>query len=143
MVVRVGDIDISVGVYGYPGGGVERGGGGWAAVAAVAFRRFRTGDYSDDAGLGDLADDVVLGVGEVEVAVGVEGDGAGVCQGGGCCLAVVAAVAESSGSRVYCDGAAWYDGQNTLGDQRGLYGKEQSGEGYPPLPPKSAQRPVK
>src|SRR5262249_11922936 len=82
--------------------GKQLGGGRGAAVAGESGRAI-AGERSDDAGrLDDLADAIVGGVGDVDVAAGVHGHSVGVGQpGGGCGAAVaggaVAAVASDGG----------------------------------------------
>ena len=70
----VGDVEVVGGVEGEALRGVELGGGGGAVVAGEALGA-GAGDGGDVAEGVDLADDVVAGLGDVEIALGVEDDG--------------------------------------------------------------------
>ncbi len=82
VVVGVGEVEIVGGVESEALGRVECGGGGGAGVAGEALRA-GAGDGGDVAGGVDFADDVASGLGEVEVAGGVEDDGGGENERGG------------------------------------------------------------
>ena len=70
----VGDVEVVGCIEGQALGRVELGGGGGAVVAGEALRA-GAGDGGDLAEGVDLADDVVAGFGDVEVALGVVDDG--------------------------------------------------------------------
>ena len=71
VVAGVGDEQVAAGVHRNADGIVQLGGGGRPAVAAIA-RSSVAGDGGDDARGGvDLADAVVVGVGDEQVAAGV------------------------------------------------------------------------
>ena len=73
----VGDEQVARGVHGDAVGVVQLGGGGGSVVAAVTVGPV-AGDGDDVAGrLDDLADHVVVRVGDEQVARGVDGDAAG------------------------------------------------------------------
>src|SRR5262249_14270187 len=90
VVVPVGDEYLVLGVDGQGGGIVQLGGGGGAAVAAEAGSA-GAGDGDDDAVGLDLADTLVVLVGEEDVAVAVEGHAPRLAQHRGGGRAVVAA----------------------------------------------------
>src|SRR5208282_4767428 len=93
MVKGVGDVEVAAGVHRHAIGVVEFGGGGGAVVAAVARGAVaRDGGDHPCAGV-HLADAVVLGVGDEDVAAGVHRHAIGVVEFGGGGGAVVAAVA--------------------------------------------------
>ena len=74
VVVGVGDVEVVCGVEGQALRGVELGGGGGAVVAGEALGA-GAGDGGDCAGGVYFADDVVGGLGDVEIALGVVDDG--------------------------------------------------------------------
>ena len=77
MVGGVGEVEVAGGVDGEAVRKGESGGGGGAVVSGEGWSA-GTGDGGDDAGGGvDAADAVVVGVGEVEVVCGVEGEAGG------------------------------------------------------------------
>src|SRR5581483_9366770 len=104
LVVAVGDVDVALGVDGHAVGLVEHRLDGRAAVAvgarrggpvlqrAVGVGRAAAGERRDRAAAVDLADPLVEGVGDVDVAVGGEPDGPGVVELGGGGRASVAGV---------------------------------------------------
>ncbi len=67
----VGYVEVLIGVEGETLRGVELGSSGGACVAGEALGACAC-DGGDDAGGVDLADEVVGGLGEVEVALGIE-----------------------------------------------------------------------
>ena len=78
VIARVGDEEVPRGVHRDTRGVVELGGGGRAAVAAVAAKVEVAGDRGDHArGEIDLADDVVAAVGDEEVPRRVHGEPVG------------------------------------------------------------------
>ena len=85
VVAGVGEVEVAGGVEGEGGGEIELGGGGEGVVAGEAGDA-GAGDGGDDAG-GEVefADAVVVGVGDVEIVRGVEGQALGgvECGGGG------------------------------------------------------------
>src|SRR5205807_6131653 len=106
LVVAVGDVDVALGVDGDAVGLVEHGRGGRAAVPvgaggrgavlqrAVGVGRAAAGERRDVPAAVDLADPLVEGVGDVDVAVGGEADGPGVVELGGGRRPAVAGVPE-------------------------------------------------
>ena len=74
VVVGVGDVEVSGRIDGERGGRIQGRGGGEASVAAVALDPV-AGDGGDDAAGAYFPDNVVPGLSEVEIAIGVEGDG--------------------------------------------------------------------
>src|SRR5581483_11973860 len=71
---RVGDVDVAGAIDGETFRGIQLGAGGRAVIAAEA-RRAVAGEIGDGPVGGDFADDVVIGVGDVEVACRIHGDG--------------------------------------------------------------------
>ena len=93
IVAGIGDEEVTRGVYGDICGAVEPGGGGLAAVAAIAGNSV-AGDGGDHARGGvDFADAVVAGIGDKDIAGGVHGNPLRQIERGGGGRTVVAAVA--------------------------------------------------
>ena len=83
VVARVGDVEVAQGVDRQPGGERELGPPGGTVVALVAGVPV-AGHGGDLAPRGDLAHDVVVGVGDEDVALGVDGHALGVVELGPC-----------------------------------------------------------
>ena len=88
-----GDEEIALGVEGDAGGQIERGAGGRSALAGIAVQAV-SGHGGDSAPGIHAADAAVAGIGDVEVAVRVEGEPGGLVHGG---LGSGAAVAGKAG----------------------------------------------
>ena len=98
MVAGVGEVEIIVAVNGDGSREIELGGGGGAVVPGET-RGFNAGDGGDGAGSGvDATDSMIVGVGEEEVAEGVEGEAVGGVERGGGGGAVVAGEALRTGA---------------------------------------------
>ena len=110
MVVRVCDVQVATGVDGNSGWRIELGCGRGSAVSAVAFDA-RSGYGADDAARRNFANNVIICVRNVEIAVGVIGDGGGVGEG-------------SRGAGDGIGGAPRSDGQDSLRLQGSGDGKE-------------------
>src|ERR1019366_9345319 len=91
MVVLVGDVQVAGGIHGDACGIVQLGAGGRAVVAAEACRP--TSGHGRDHAVRNLADAMVVLVGDVQVAGGIHGDACGIVQLGAGGRAVVAAEA--------------------------------------------------
>src|ERR1700722_20396296 len=108
--MRVGDVEVAGGVDGDAGGRIEIGGGCGCAVASITLDS-SAGDNRDRAGTRYFADDVIPGVGKVEVAALVVGKAAGIgnCRRGG--RTAIAGVAQNAGSGDGGDGPRGRDSQ--------------------------------
>ncbi len=119
MVAGVGDVEVFCWIEGEGRGEVELGGGGGGVVAGEAGGGSRDG--GDDAG-GEVefADAVVVGVGDVEVVCGVEGEALGGVECGGGGGAAVAGEALCAGAG---DGGDVADGVDLADDVVGGLGE--------------------
>ena len=98
VVAGVGEVEVACGVEGESGGKVELSGGCESVVAGEA-RSTGSCNRGDDArGEVEFADAVIVGVGEVEVAGGVEGEALGGVECGGDGGAIVAREALCAGA---------------------------------------------
>ena len=95
--MSVGDVEVASGIHGDRGRTVQLGAGGRTAVAGVAWRAVAR--HGGDHPVRDLADALVMGVGDVEVAGGVHGDALGIGQLGAGGRASIAAEAGRPVSR--------------------------------------------
>ena len=117
LVVRVRDIEVAAAINRDTHGCVEIGRGCHPVVAAVAFQS-RPGDRRDLAALRYLAHNMVLRVGQIEVATRVVGHCARIGQCRGHRYAVVARVAERARTGNGRDAATRRDGQDALWEGR-------------------------
>src|SRR5262249_4968092 len=126
-VERVRDEDVPIGIDGHAFGVIQLGRRGRSAVAAVAGRA-GAGDGEDVAGrLHDLADAIIAGVGDVDVAAAVHGHAVRAIQHGGRGGAAVATAAGRAGAGDGEDGAGGlHDFANAV---RGGVGDEEIAAG--------------
>jgi len=128
VVVRIRDVNVAVGIDGDAGGRVEHGTGGGGSIAAIALFAVAR-DGGDHACGGDLANHIVVGVCDVEVAAAVVCDraGRGKSRAGG--SSAVAGVTSGAGAGHRRGGSTGSDPQDglTIKRRRPRQGKRETG----------------